>query len=107
MLDVSPGQMAFHLKSTISLRVRFSAPSRIRTCAHGSGVQSRIQPLPAGTLPAPHARGAYWTREIVVLSFAICRHRLPMIRKAIGGTNDYTCMRRNLGMAVTPGERPW
>src|ERR1022692_719117 len=29
-----------------------------------------------------------------------------MIRRAIGGTNDYTCMSRNLGMAVTPGERP-
>src|ERR1035437_9617849 len=30
----------------------FGAPSRIRTCAYGSRVQSRIQPLPAGTRPA-------------------------------------------------------
>src|ERR1022692_4330370 len=52
----------------------FGAPSRIRTCAHGSGVQIRIQPLPAGTPPGLCARGAYGAREIVVLSFAICRH---------------------------------
>ena len=77
MSDVGPGQVAFHLKSTISLCVRFCAPNRIRTCAHGSEVQSRIQPLPAGTPPGLCAWGAYGTCEIVVLSFAIFRHRLP------------------------------
>ena len=63
MPDASPGQMAFHLKSTISLRVRFCAPSRIRTCAHGSGEHSRIQPLPAETQPHWLAWGAYGPRE--------------------------------------------
>ena len=73
--DVSPGQTAFRLKIAISLCVRFSASSRIRTCAHGSGVQFRIQPLPAGTRTALHAQGAYGTREIVVLSY---RHLPPL-----------------------------
>jgi len=73
----SPRSGGLSRKNAIRVLVRFGAPSRIRTCAHGSGVQSRIQPLPAGTRPALHARGAYGARGIVVLSFVICRHRLP------------------------------
>jgi hypothetical protein len=63
-------------KENDCLRVRFWRPSRIRTCAHASGEHSRIQPLPAETQPDQLAWGAYGTRGIVVLSFAICRHRL-------------------------------
>jgi hypothetical protein len=87
--------MAFHLKSTISLRVRFCAPSRIRTCAHGSGVHSRIQPLPARTRPALHGRGAYGTRESsssASPSAAIDSHDPEAIRC----TNGHICMSRNL-----------
>jgi hypothetical protein len=91
--DVSPGQTAFHLKSTISLRVRFSAPSRIRTCAHGSGEHSRMPPLPAQTRPGLCAWGAYGTREIAVLSSpsaAINSHD----PKGIHCVNDHICMSR-------------
>jgi hypothetical protein len=55
----------------------FGISSRIRTCAHGSGVQSHIQPLPAETQPSRLAWGAYGARGIVAPSIAICRHGLP------------------------------
>ena len=77
MPGVSPGQVTYRQRRWLACVFDFSAPSRIRTCAHGSGVQIRLQPLPAGTRPALHARGAYGARGIVVLSSAICRHRLP------------------------------
>ena len=68
MPDVRPGQAAWHQEKRLTLVFEFGTPSRIRTCAHGSGVHSRIQPLPARTPPGLHARGVYGTREIVVLS---------------------------------------
>jgi hypothetical protein len=70
--DVSPGQMAFHQIVRLACVFDFGAPSRIRTCAHGSGVQSRIQPPPAGTRHGRLAWGAYGAREIVMRSSAAC-----------------------------------
>ena len=60
--DVSPGQVPSPQRRRLAFVFDLCAPSRIRTCEHGSGVQSRIQPLPAETRSELQARGAYGAR---------------------------------------------
>src|ERR1022692_1912393 len=63
-----------HAVSTMTRRV---VPGIVLTSAHRqiriTGI-TQMSALPAGTRTAVHARGAYGTRETVVLSFAVCRH---------------------------------
>ena len=57
----SPRSGRATLRNEIRLRVRFGGPSRIRTCAHGSGVHFRVLLSPAETWPGLLRWGAYGT----------------------------------------------
>jgi len=102
--DVSPGQVPYAKRTRLACLLDFSVPSRIRTCAHGSGEHSaynRYQRKRSliGSLGAHMSRAN--RRPQIRPSAAID----SMIQKAIRCTIDHTCMSRNLSMAVTPGKR--
>ena len=73
MPHVSPGQWRIVKRARLAYVFDFGAPSRIRTCAHGSGVHSYAWLLPEETRYGRLPWGAYGTREIVLLQLSLCR----------------------------------
>jgi hypothetical protein len=75
--DVSPGQIAYHQKKTVSLRVRFGAPSMAPL--QDSNLRTRLRsPIPrtattSGNAPEALPWGAYGAREASCSASATCR----------------------------------